>query len=97
MTCQQLHHRILELEPGEAITAIYRIVKLDGKQRWIEDRISLLDDGSKLGGVTTDVTVRVLERRRLENVENAYHALAEAIPMSVVRKDDQGRISICQQ
>ena len=87
----QLQHRIVDLEPGEAVTAIYRIVKPDGKQRWVEDRISLLEDGSKLGGVTTDVTVRVLERRRLESVESAYHALAEAIPMSVVRKDDKGR------
>ena len=87
----QLHRRIADLKSDEATTAIYRIVKPDGKQRWIEDRISLLDDGSKLGGVTTDVTVRVLERRRLESVENAYHSLAEAIPMSVVRKDDKGR------
>ena len=88
----QLQHRIVDLDPGETIIAIYRIVKPDGKQRWIEDRISLLDDGSKLGGMTTDVTVRVLERRRLESVESAYHSLADAIPMSVVRKDDKGRI-----
>ena len=88
----QLQHRIVDLQPGEATTAIYRIVKPDGKQRWIEDRISLLEDGLQLGGVATDVTVRVLERRRLESVENAYHSLAEAIPMSVVRKDAKGRI-----
>ena len=88
----QLQHRILDLELGETATVTYRIVKPDGKQRWIEDRISLLDDGSKLGGVTSDVTVRVLERRRLESVESAYHSLAEAIPMSVVRKDKKGRI-----
>ena len=87
-----LQHRIVDLKLGEAATAVYRIVKPDGQQRWIEDRISLLDDGSKLGGVTIDVTVRVLERRRLESVENAYHSLAEAIPMSVVRKDVEGRI-----
>ena len=87
-----LQHRILDLQNDESVTTIYRIVKPDGKQRWIEDSISLLEDGSKLGGVSTDVTVRVLERRRLESVESAYHALAEAIPMSVVRKDNNGRI-----
>ena len=88
----QLQHRIAELNPGEAASVIYRIVKPDGMQRWIEDRISLLEDGSQLGGVISDVTVRVLEKRRLESFENAYLSLAEAIPMSVVRKDDKGRI-----
>ena len=88
----KLQHRIVNLEPGEAATVVYRIVKPNGKQRWLEDRISLLEDGAKLGGVTTDVTARVLERRRLESVEKAYHSLSEAIPMSIVRKDDKGRI-----
>ena len=77
---------------AEPATLIYRVLKPGGKQRWVEDRISLLENGSKIGGVITDVTLSVLEKQRLEVVEAAYLSLAEAIPMSVVRKDEKGHI-----
>lgn len=93
----ELNRQLAKLEPAAPTTVVYRIVKPDGKQRWIEDQISVLGDGSKIGGIATDVTLRVIEQRRLEHVEAAYQSLTEAIPMSVVRKDAKGRILFANQ
>ena len=89
----RLKEQIDNVDPGAPTIAVYRIVKPDGKTRWIEDRISYLsDDQTRIGGIASDVTLRVIEERKLKHVEAAYHALAEAIPMSVVRKNLKGKI-----
>ena len=93
----RLNQRIENLTAGKPATVLYRVLKAGGKQRWVEDRISLLENGSKIGGVITDVTLQVLERQRLEGIEAAYQSLAEAIPMSLVRKDEKGRILYANQ
>jgi len=89
----QLNHQLGNLDQDASVDLIYRIVQPDGKQKWIEDRVSVLPGGqARIGGVATDVTQREVESRRLKNAESAYHSLAEAIPMSVVCKDKEGKI-----
>lgn len=89
----QLNQQLENLAQNSPATLTYRIVQPNGEQRWIEDRVMLLPgDPTRIGGVATDVTAREVERRRLKNVESAYYALAEAIPMSMVCKDTEGRI-----
>ncbi len=94
----QLNQQIDNLNQNSPSTLTYRIVLPNGEQRWIEDRVTVLPgDPVRIGGVATDVTARTLENRRLKNVESAYYALAEAIPMSVVCKDTEGKIIFANQ
>jgi PAS domain S-box-containing protein len=93
-----LNQQLGALDQNASADLIYRIVRPDGEQRWIEDRVSMLPgDAGRIGGVATDVTEREIEHRRLKNVESAYYALAEEVPMSVVCKDTDGRIVFANQ
>ncbi len=89
----QLNQQLGSLTQNSQTTLTYRVVQPNGEQRWIEDRVTVLSGNpNRIGGVASDVTDREIEHRRLRNVESAYHSLAEAIPMSVVCKDTDGRI-----
>ena len=89
----QLNQQLGNPDQNSPTSLTYRIVLPSGEQRWIEDRVTVLPgDQNRIGGVATDVTAREIELRRLKNVESAYHSLAEAVPMSVVCKDTDGRI-----
>jgi PAS domain S-box-containing protein len=98
---QDLPHvakRLQQLQPGQVMTLRYRVFKPGGEQRWIEDRISVnAQQASQMTGVSVDVTAQAAEVQRLSEIESAYLSLAEAIPMSVLRKDLSGRILYANQ
>ena len=93
-----LRDALTDVEPDNPVTHVYRIQRPDGQTRWIEDRISVIpdpegkSDGGLLGGLMNDVTARVVEEQRLHDTEAAYVALANMLPLKVLRKDVEGRI-----
>jgi two-component system, sensor histidine kinase and response regulator len=74
----------------------YRLLRPDGEERWLEDRISVIYDNDgrpiRVGGIGTDITERKRAERALRDSEAIYHSLVDSLPLNLVRKDQQGRI-----
>lgn len=74
----------------------YRIVRPDGKIRWLQDHVRMLQstegDVQCLGGVATDITDSRLAKLAADESSAVFHSLVESLPLNVVRKDLEGRI-----
>ena len=74
----------------------YRIVRPDGEIRWLQDRLTVVEDAqgnaTQIGGVATDITEHKQAEQALRESEAEFHSLVESLPLNVLRKDIDGRI-----
>ena len=79
----------------------YRIIRPDGSVRWIRDRGFTLYDAqgqpSRLAGVAEDITDRKHTELALQESEQRYRDLAEAMPQIVGLMQTTGEISYLNQ
>ena len=80
---------------GVAAQYDYRVLTSDGQQRWVHEKVDRWPDdagGELICGVTREVTGRHQVESALSESEAVYRSLVESLPLSVLRKDAQGRI-----
>lgn len=77
----------------EAYTCAYRIVRQDGKVRWLEERGQIKEDGPAvwLDGVITDITERVAIENELQRNERALQTVLDNCRAVVFLKDREGK------
>ena len=72
-----------------------------GEVRGVSGKFHVLTDTDgqpeAIGAIMMDVTERVKAERRFQESQAIYHALVESLPLSVFRKDVQGRILFANQ
>ncbi|QEG42280.1 PAS domain-containing protein [Roseimaritima ulvae] len=85
-----------QLQREGAATAEYRIVRPDGNIRWLSDRLRIVYDAQgsphHIEGVARDITSRRTAAAALRDADAAYRSLVDSLPISVTRKDCDGRI-----
>ncbi|MBT4867785.1 MAG: PAS domain S-box protein, partial [Planctomycetaceae bacterium] len=79
------------------ISQEYRIIRPDGEIRWLQDRLNVVcdSDGNTLcvGGIGTDITDRKRAEQALSESETVYRSLIENLPLNVLLKDLNGRLT----
>ncbi len=77
----------------QAYTCVYRIVRQDGKLRWLEERGQIKEDGPAvwLDGVITDITERIAIENELQRNERALQTVLDNCRAVVFLKDRQGK------
>lgn len=106
---QQLHvtperraefKRLLE-EQGRLQGFECQLHRKDGQAVWISLSARAVRDPAGMlryyEGTAVDITERKLAARALEDSEALYHSLVDTLPVSVLRKDLQGRFLFCNQ
>lgn len=93
---QQVEQEIASIWDHEQIETEYRIVRPDGETRWIQDHVSVVRDAEgtpiHIGGVGSDITDRKKAEDAVRESESLFHSLVDSLPLSVLRKDLEGRI-----
>ena len=95
---EENRRRLLELG---RVSQEYRIVRPDGQVRWLQDHVNVVydEDGTplRIGGIATDVTEHKAAELALSDSEATYHSLVESLPLSLIRKDLDGRVLFANQ
>jgi two-component system, sensor histidine kinase and response regulator len=85
--------KILE---AKQIDQQFRIVQPNGKVRWLQGSLRLIQDRKgkplRIGGIAKDVTRRVTTEQELDEAKAIYQSLVESLPINVFRKDREGKI-----
>ena len=89
------------IRSGGMVDHEYRIVRPDGSERWVRDRVTVVYDHNsrpvRVGGMMTDVTERRQTTEALRQSEAVYHSLVESLPLNVLRKDLDGRFEFANE
>ena len=80
----------------EQLVTEYRIERPDGEIRWLQDHVSIVRDDNgtpvHLGGIANDITEKKKAENAVRESEALFHSLVDSLPLSVIRKDLDGRI-----
>ncbi|WP_153557377.1 PAS domain-containing protein [Roseimaritima sediminicola] len=81
--------------------AEYRVLRPDGEIRWVSDRLRMVcdsrDQPHHIEGVARDITSRRTAAAALRDANAAYRSLVDSLPISVTRKDCDGRIQFANE
>lgn len=92
----RFEQRLAELKESDRVEAVVRVARGDDEPRWLECHLSVMRDADgnplQLGCTATDVTERLAADEALRESKAVFDSLVENLPLSVVRKDLQGRI-----
>lgn len=93
--------RMSQLAEAGWATAEYRIVRPDGSVRWVRERLQMVMEATgqphHIRGVAQDITSERSAAVALQNADAAYRALVDSLPISVTRKDCDGRIQFANE
>lgn len=88
--------RVRQVLAGKDVPPIeHRIIRKDGKQRWVSDTIILFRDATgkllSYDGVIRDITERIQWEKSIRDSEEKYHAIFEHAKDSIFLLDKEGR------
>ncbi len=90
--------RVNQVLAGKDVAPIqHRIIRKDGKIRWVSDTIILFKDASgkllSYDGVIRDITERVLADLELRESEEKFHGITSSAQDAIMMLDDDGNVS----
>jgi len=98
---ETLKSNLAEMPQLASFEQNFRFRSSSGEVRGVSGKFQVMtnDDGKPeaIGAIMMDVTDRVKAERRFQESQAIYHALVESLPLSVFRKDAQGRILFANQ
>lgn len=91
---------VVQQQPEEAVSLVYRHRHADGRFRWVEAWLSNRVADPQIGGIVTnfrDVTSRVESDRALQESQERYRAIVETAQEGIWVADPQGRTLYANQ
>jgi PAS domain S-box-containing protein len=93
---QDIRNRLERLPEIRSFQSEFRVLSVDGIERWLDGRFSLLASGdlppTQIGVIAVDVTSRVRAQEKLVESQAIYESLVQSLPLNVFRKDRHGRV-----
>ncbi len=98
---KEVIERLLELPERGEVTQEYRIRQADGERRWLRERVRLIRNEAgqaiRIEGIIQDRAAEDGGERARHDHDAAYRSMVESLPISVTRKDREGRIQFANQ
>ncbi len=88
------------LATGEMVVVEFPVHAVDGALVWLESRaqaVTVADGGTRIRGMSIDVTKRKLDQAELVASEERYRVLADLNPQAIWMGDAQGNITYANQ
>ena len=98
---ETLKSNLADMPKLAAFEQNFRFHSSSGEIRGLSGKFQIMTDENgqpeTIGAIMMDVTDRVKAERRFQESQAIYHTLVESLPLSVFRKDAQGRILFANQ
>jgi len=88
------------IRTGSTQSCEFRMLRKDSAYFWVQSEMSITTDTDSLTVyriVLSDITDRKLAEEALRESQSLYHSLVESAPLSICRKDLEGRFTFANQ